>query len=291
MTLVSRRTTASEPIYKSVLHTPVPPLRPYLGKCIGYRMKGFAPGIHAGLPSSWLTLVITLDAPLDLAVMPDPHQSPGLFDAMVGGLHASPATIRHDGGQFGIQLEVNPLGARALFGRPAADLASSVVGLEELLVRGTAELIDRLRTASTWAQRFAVLDHALMRHIVEVAGPRPDVAFAWDRLRGSGGTVRVGQLAQELGWSRRHLTTLFRSEYGVAPKTLTRVFRFERSRGLLTAPHQARSLAAVAALCGYADQAHMSRDWRDLAGSSPTAWMAREQLPFVQAGTDTAGAH
>ena len=43
-----------------------------------------------------------------------------------------------------------------------------------------------------------------------------------------------------------------------------------------------RSLATIAADCGYADQAHMAREWRALAGASPTQWLADERLPFVQ---------
>ena len=39
---------------------------------------------------------------------------------------------------------------------------------------------------------------------------------------------------------------------------------------------------SVAHVCGYADQAHMTRDWNEFAGSSPTDWMTDEILPFVQ---------
>jgi AraC-like DNA-binding protein len=51
-----------------------------------------------------------------------------------------------------------------------------------------------------------------------------------------------------------------------------------------------RSLAAIAAECGYADQAHMAREWRTLAGASPTQWLADERLPFVQDDEGPAGA-
>jgi AraC-like DNA-binding protein len=66
-----------------------------------------------------------------------------------------------------------------------------------------------------------------------------------------------------------------------------RVLRFERARAELLRPGP--RLADVAARCGYADQAHLSREWRELAGCTPSQWIAEEapwlhhaELPFVQ---------
>jgi AraC-like DNA-binding protein len=84
-------------------------------------------------------------------------------------------------------------------------------------------------------------------------------------------------VAEEVGYSRRRLITLVRQETGLAPKEYQRVARFESSRALLG--H--RPLATVAADCGYADQAHLARDWADLAGCAPTTWL-REEFPFLQ---------
>ena len=61
--------------------------------------------------------------------------------------------------------------------------------------------------------------------------------------------------------------------------------RFERSKHLFTRPDHP-TLATIAAECGYADQAHMARDWRELAGCSPTEWLATEVLPFLQDAAD-----
>ena len=67
---------------------------------------------------------------------------------------------------------------------------------------------------------------------------------------------------------------------GLPPKVLARVLRFERARRLLQRPDRP-ALADVAAVCGFYDQAHLNRDWRELAGCSPTTWLA-EELPSVQ---------
>jgi AraC-like DNA-binding protein len=247
---------------------------------VGYRQEGFAPGLHRGLPSHHLTFIVSLADPVDIAAMPDPGQRPGAHQAFVGGLHAGPALIRHDGNQVGVSLQLTPLGARALLGLPAGALAGSVVDLDDVLGRTAGELVDRLAGATTWADRFAVLDDVLARRLTDAVEPPPETARAWHRLVASGGTVDVRTLAQEVGWSRRHLSERFRVELGLPPKVLARVLRFERARRLLQRPDRP-ALADVAAVCGFYDQAHLNRDWRELAGCSPTTWLA-EELPSVQ---------
>ena len=85
-------------------------------------------------------------------------------------------------------------------------------------------------------------------------------------------------VADEVGFSRRHLTGLVRAECGLSPKQFQRIARFQRACRLVRA---GCPLAAIAVECGYADQAHLTRDWTALAGCSPRAWMRRE-LSFVQ---------
>ena len=105
------------------------------------------------------------------------------------------------------------------------------------------------------------------------------MSWAWQQLVATGGSVAVGDLARDVGYSRRHLTELFGRELGISPKVAARVMRFERSRHLLELPDRP-NLVAVATLSGYYDQAHLAREWREIAGCPPTTWMA-EELPFV----------
>jgi AraC-like DNA-binding protein len=266
---------------QSAVALPAPRLRPFVAEYAGYRFEGFEPGVHAGLPSRHLTLIVSFDAPVDVAVMPDPTQRPERFFALVGGLNAGPVMIRHDGNQHGVHVHITALGARALFGRPAGDLATQVLRMEDVIGNRAHELVDRLHTANHWVDRFAIFDDVLTQAIVDAPPMREEVAFAWSRLTASGGAVTVGALADDVGWSRRHLTEKFRAEFGLPPKQMAKVLRFGRARDLLVAPDRP-SLARVAAECGYADQAHLARDWRDLAGSSPSAWLETEVFPIVQ---------
>ena len=112
---------------------PAPGLRPYVEYYSGYRQRGVGPAQHRGLPSPYLTLILTLDEPLVISAHPDRRQPPGRYDALIGGLHLAPALITHDGRQSGVQVAVHPLGARALFGLPAGELAGGDYHLGDVL--------------------------------------------------------------------------------------------------------------------------------------------------------------
>jgi AraC-like DNA-binding protein len=268
-------------VMESVGRAPLPVLRPLVAAYQGYRQEGLPPGTHRGLPSPYLTLIITLDDPLTVARHPDPLAAPGRYTTLAGGLHTTPAIISHDGRQSGIQLAVSPLGARALFKMPAGELAGTDVDAADVLGPAAAELHERLRQAPTWDTRFAILDQVLARlaSLRPVAAAPEGVARAWQLILATGGTATAGQLADVAGWSPRHLRQQLRAETGLAPKTASRVVRFHRARRLLERRARAGQplcLAGLAADCGYFDQAHFAREFRELAGSPPSAWLAAE---------------
>jgi AraC-like DNA-binding protein len=272
-----------QPLMEMVVGRPRARLSPFVAGYTGYRIEGAPPGVHRGLPSRHLTFIVTLDGTVDIATMPDPAQPPGSFPTLAGGLHASPALINHNGRQHGIQLHLTPLGARVLLGLPAGELANTIVDLDTLIGPVASELVERLRSASTWTVRFGELDHILIRTARPRDGPAPELRWAWQRLTDHHGRVTVSTLASEVGWSRRHLGERFRREFGLTPKVAGRVMRFEVAHRLLRAAHRA-DLADVAVRAGFYDQAHLHREWRQLADCTPARWLA-EEFPSVHDGT------
>ena len=270
-----------EPVNEAVTARPSGPLSRFVGEYHGYRQRGVAPARHLGMPSPWLTVIFTIDEPLQLAQHVDPTRTPGRYRAIVGGMHSSPAVVVHDGAQSGIQLTLSPLGARALLGMPAGELSGIDLEAEEVLGPLARQLHERMHAAPDWPARFAVLDEILGAAVRE-ARPADEVCRAWALLRRSFGAVPIHEIAREIGWSDRHLSARFHTEIGLSPKVAARVVRFHSARRVLERNVRAGrpNLAGVAAECGYFDQAHLVRDWQQFTGLAPTPWIEAEFRNF-----------
>jgi AraC-like DNA-binding protein len=171
---------------------------------------------------------------------------------------------------------------------PAAELArSSFEGEEVLGTAAASRLRERLAETPTWDERFRVF--AEERHVLTPRtrgrGPRHEVVEAWRLLWMSRGQLRIEELAERVFLSRRRLFTLFVQELGCSPKEVAQTMRFTHAVARIGRGVRAGrlDLAATAAECGYADQSHLAREFRRLAGISPSAWIA-EEFPNIQDG-------
>jgi AraC-like DNA-binding protein len=131
-----------------------------------------------------------------------------------------------------------------------------------------------VRCATDWDARFRAVDAVLTRAL-QPAPVDPVLVEAWHALRVGGGAVAA--LAEQLGWSPRRLSREFDREFGVSPKIVARLGRFDRARRELLRAPTVPVLADLAARHGYYDQAHLAREFRDFAGLSPTALLAAER--------------
>jgi AraC-like DNA-binding protein len=252
-------------LWTSVPGTPDPRLRGHVISYTGY--SECTPGPLRRLEAA------TLVVPMILSLGPAIRVDGVLHRSFVAGVGDGANVTEHDGVQLGIQVNLTPLGARRLLGVPMRELTSRVIVFEDLLGRDGVDLIALLCDEAEWARRFAHIDAALVSRLAVAAPIAPEVVRAWSLLEASEGAVAVERLARDVGWSRRHLTARFSEEIGLAPKTAARVLRFERVSSLLRSG--AAGLADAAYACGYADQSHLNREFRALAGTTPGDYAAR----------------
>ena len=124
-----------------------------------------------------------------------------------------------------------------------------------------------MREAATWDERFDLLEAFLARRLADTPATPRELDWAWRQLVRSGGRVRVRTLAADLGWSPRRLIERFRDHVGLPPKAAARVIRLDRAVAALRSGTP--RIAEVAAACGYADQAHLGRELRELGDVTP----------------------
>jgi AraC-like DNA-binding protein len=186
--------------------------------------------------------------------------------SFVGGLRLDQVVTEHDGGMHGLQVSLAPWAAHMLLRVPLHELSGTSVPLEELLA---GDLAARIAAEESWDARFAALDREFGRRLGEAQAPDAGVVFAWERLRATHGTARVGALASELGWSRKRLAARFREQIGLTPKAAARLLRFEHARSLAGT----MSWGELAFASSFADQPHLIAEFRAFTGRTPETFL------------------
>ncbi len=130
----------------------------------------------------------------------------------------------------------------------------------------TKTLRERLRDSTSPELTLRHLDQALCEQ-ASARERRIHVRGALSLL----GSLSVRETARELGISERRLHLVFSEDVGLSPKQWSRVRRFQRALCALYKGVDMR-WAELAATCGYADQAHFSRDFRRFSGVDPTTY-------------------
>lgn len=241
-----------------------------LSACVDYFWSMSEAPPHAServVPSGTMELVINLtDHQLAIA-----GSSPRVPGAIVSGCYSSPFAVdtRLHAALVGVHFK--PGGAAGIFGVAAGELANTHVDLEVLWGRQALELRERLYVAASVHERFRILEHALNSWLERSRDPRGAVKQALVDLDRP--LVDVGRVTQELRLSRRRFIEIFTEDVGMTPKRYARVRRFQRALAAAMASSPP-CWAELALACGYFDQAHLCREWAELAGVSPSEFVA-----------------
>jgi AraC-like DNA-binding protein len=225
------------------------------------------------LPTGTVELIFSLDpTPLRVFERGDAQRSRDLQGPLIYGPHSEFFVLdraRHPA-IMGVHFKIG--GAAALLGLPAGELHNMVVPLEALWGSAAYELRDRLCDARLPAERFRILERALIERLPMLPARHPAVAFALRELMP--GSARVADVTDQIGLSGRRFAQLFRDQVGLTPKLFCRIRRFQ---DVLQQVEQARLplWADLALSCGYFDQAHFIHDFRAFAGVSPGVYLAQ----------------
>jgi AraC-like DNA-binding protein len=190
------------------------------------------------------------------------------YGSFIAGMYSTYAVSENTGASHCLQFNLTPIGARRIFGIPMHALSERIVEFSDVMGHAGERLGTQLAEAADWEARFVLLDRFLLQRIDRSQPVSGAVRHAWNRLRDTHGAMPVATLADELGWSRKHLASKFGEDVGLGPKTIARLFRFRRVVDR-SADDLASCWSDVALDSGYFDQAHLIRDFRQFAGMTP----------------------
>ncbi|EAP98108.1 hypothetical protein JNB_14128 [Janibacter sp. HTCC2649] len=182
-----------------------------------------------------------------------------------------------------VGVHFKPWGMAPFIDVPSSDLRDLCVPADAVWGSAWSGVHERLAAAASTEELLDVLDGELRSRLAETPSRGLDlVHHTASRLETSWGDVSVSDLTGDAGVSGNHLATQFTSHVGVTPKRVARIYRFARLILNLDAT-QPVDWAGLAHEAGYFDQAHLSKEFKDFTGYTPTGYLElRRRFPAEQ---------
>jgi len=234
---------------------PSSPLRAHVA-CFWTGVFGSAeslPYTHRVLPDGCVDIIFILNARSPKAVVIGPMLQPRLV-------------VSRPNRDIGVRFY--PTAALAFLRHSLATLQERVVPLDEFCGPDSSRLLEQLLVARGFASQVAVIETWLLARLRRSATPDPHVVQAVKWTYAERGRLQVRQLAKTVGLCERQLRRKFPVWTGYTPKQFVRVLRFQHALDALNRARE-RDDATVAAMHGYADQAHMIHEFHELGGDAP----------------------
>lgn len=250
--------------------------------CEGGYYREFAPpaDLRRFVACNWVSVVRQDHGEVPVVVIPDGCVDVMTFDdepPHVAGPDTFTRLAALADGTVITGVRLRPGAARAVLGCRADELLNAGARLLDLDRRSHRLTQDLQRTGDLTA-RYGLLED-WVRSALTRAGSRDEAVIHASRALAANPRMEIGVLASELGWNARMVHREFVAACGYGPKYLQRILRVQ---GALRMAHTAPNmrLADIAATVGFADQAHMNRDFCSITGFTPATYLAASSPEF-----------
>ena len=255
-------------------YPPAPALAPFVDRL--WTLVGGQPSpgeVQPILPDGRPELVIHFGDPFErVSASGRPVRQPRV---LLAGQLTGQLLLKPGGAVAVLGVRFHPFGAAAFVACPQYQLAGRTIAVDE--VSGPLARALRDVCARTGDARSAVpLVQAALLEQLRPEGADARVRHAAGVIARRAGDVPIDDLAAMVNLTRRHLERRFLDAVGIGPKRLARIARFQRALRALESFDGRGGGARTAAACGYSDQPHFIREFRQLAGCSPSEHLMRQ---------------
>jgi AraC-like DNA-binding protein len=193
-------------------------------------------------------------------------------ESIVAGQLTRPLMLRPVGRVGMVAARFRADGLFPILGVPMHELVDRRVPLETVC-SDVSILQARIVEAECDRERVGHLATFLKRKLAERCVLDAVVQHNVRAILASGGQISPDQLAQRAGLTARQLERRFQVSVGVSPKFLCRIVRF---RAIFDCLQSSAPWSSIALECGFFDQSHLIRDFKQFAGHSPIAFLAAQ---------------
>ncbi len=256
-------------------HEPPAPFNPLVESIFHY--KGFQPdhSIERVVPTGHVFLIFELDG-MERHTYDSESLEPNATyrKAWISGNHRNHISIsaHEDSEMFVIQFKA--FGAYPFLQIPQEEIADRVVSGEAFSGKGLIAMREELYEADTSAAKFDVADNWLRTHYDEQCLPPPSLIEVVTKLQ-SEPASKLNNVIDAFEGSQKHLIAQFKKFVGLTPKQYQRVLRFNDVFVQMQGD-QFLSWSDIAYRCGYSDQSHFIREFKNFSGFIPEHFLSEE---------------
>jgi AraC-like DNA-binding protein len=181
-----------------------------------------------------------------------------------------------------VGVRFRPGGAFPFFSFPISELNDSVIDLDLIWGPLVSEIRDQLLAAESPDKRLRLLEAFMLNHARRSLEANRLIAFAVHQLQHSPQFLAIRDLATTIGITPKHLISQFEKVVGLRPKTFARISKFQKVLAVIE-QQQRVEWSAIAADCGYYDQAHFIKEFHTFSGINPSAYLTQrgEYLNYI----------
>jgi AraC-like DNA-binding protein len=254
------------------------------------------------LPLREVAIVLNFAAPHRIIDPSDPTRTTEHGNAWIVALQHQHQIREAFGTRDFMVIRLTPIGAQMLLGTPMDLLTDRVLALEDVDSQFSRLLTSHAEAAHDWAARFDIVECIIVARLASAPSPPAGLLHSWRILQKSPNHVDLARLPEEFGCSRRHLIAQFHKYFGMAPKMIARISRFQMAVAAVhrlgrrdpslyvegkpyldsqandsvrTATQATMRWSDLALGCGYYDQSHFINEFKSFSGLSPLEFLQR----------------
>ncbi len=184
------------------------------------------------------------------------------------GVRTEPITIPSGSNAAMMVISFKKGMAAPFFPFPMQELADRVLDADLVWGHDFTNLREQLLATREIYRRFQVVEGFLLQKFGSRLQVNPCVSFALDQMTHRPDEVGIARMNNQIGYSQRHFTDMFRRQVGVTPKAYLRIMRFQKAVKTIDA---ARDIdwRQMSLDCGFYDQSHFINDFKHFSGFTP----------------------